>query len=106
MLMEAAKRPRPDILRLLIRRGANVHYRLRNNTALAYAIYSGQEENVKVLLAAGASPDRWLAEEAKGASLRELLVNAVTPPSTVPPARTFRDLADVPAVEPSADDKD
>lgn len=59
-IMVAAGQGHADVVRLLIAQHANVNEksRDRNKTALDYATYSGQDEIIKMLLAAGARAGR------------------------------------------------
>jgi hypothetical protein len=59
-IMVAAGQGRADVVRLLIAQHANVNEksRDRNRTALDYATYSGQDEIIKMLQAAGAREGR------------------------------------------------
>ena len=55
--MELAKFPQPELLQLLIEKGANVNAcGPQGHTALIYAGYNGREENIRLLLKAGANP--------------------------------------------------
>jgi ankyrin repeat protein len=58
--MVAAGQGRADVVRLLIAQHANVNEKSldRNRTALDYATYSGQDEIIKMLQAAGAREGR------------------------------------------------
>jgi ankyrin repeat protein len=56
-LMLAAKIAGPEMIKLLIAKGANVNATgPKGHTALIFAAYNGQLETVKLLLAAGANP--------------------------------------------------
>jgi ankyrin repeat protein len=66
LLMQMAKEPRPDVVRWLIQKGANVNARTQwRYTALTFAEANGRAENVSLLLAAGADPgvQPWLGDE-------------------------------------------
>ncbi len=66
LLMQMAKEPRPDVVRWLIEKGANVNARTQwRYTALIFAEANGRAENVSLLLAAGADPgvQPWLGDE-------------------------------------------
>ncbi|MBA4117665.1 MAG: hypothetical protein C0514_02055 [Candidatus Puniceispirillum sp.] len=69
-LMNAVKRP--DVVRLLLDRGANVKgATLYGKTALFYAVQYGSQESVEMLLGAGAQPNDSILTQASLAKLYE-----------------------------------
>jgi len=111
VVMEAAKYSNPEMLRYLISRGANIHQLAGGaggRTALLYAAYNGREENVKILLEAGARATKGILEEARfepGSAGYKMLEEAIAKGAPGPPPRTARDVAGMPRNEPSADGK-
>jgi ankyrin repeat protein len=74
-MMVMAKLNQPEILKFLIKKGANVNARRdEGHTALIYAAYNGQRENVKALLAAGADPTLVADEGAGGFDAEDMAV--------------------------------